>query len=148
MPDPAAKRCGHETRDISVRAAAWFALSLIGGTTVIYLAVAGLYQAFEHRYPSPSAPSRIAMQPRMIAPAPQLQTNPAIDLEKFQTAEERTLDSYGWVDKPAGVIRIPIERAIDLIVQRGLPTRGPGTQNASDKTPVQMQQDKAAATRP
>ena len=148
MTDSAAKRLGHEPRDISVRVVTWFAVGLVVACVIIYLAVAGLYKIFEHQHPSPDAPSRIALQPHMIAPQPQLQTNPAVDLEQFQTAEEAKLNSYGWVDKPTSVIRIPIERAMDLIVQRGLPTRGPGTQNASDKTPVQMQQEKAAATKP
>lgn len=146
MADPVAERLGHEPRDISVRGVTLFAVGLVVAGVVIYLAVAGLYKAFEHQHPSASAPSRIELQPHMLAPQPQLQTNPAIDLEEFQTAEEAKLNSYGWVDKSAGVIRIPIERAMDLIAQRGLPTRGPGTQNASDKTSVIIQQDKAAAT--
>ena len=29
------------------------------------------------------------------------------------------LDNYGWVDKSAGVVRIPIDRAIDLLAVRG-----------------------------
>ena len=37
--------------------------------------------------------------------------------------EEQTLHSYGWVDQPAGVVRIPIDRAMELLAQRGLPTR-------------------------
>jgi hypothetical protein len=77
-----------------------------------------------------------------------LQTNPNADLEQFQAEQEVLLNSYAWVDKNAGIIRIPIERAMDLIAQRGLPTRGPGTQNASGITPVQMQKQKVAATKP
>jgi hypothetical protein len=37
--------------------------------------------------------------------------------------EEKTLHSYGWVDQRAGVVRIPIDRAMELVAQRGLPTR-------------------------
>ncbi len=33
------------------------------------------------------------------------------------------MHSYGWVDQPAGVVRIPIDRAMELLAQRGLPTR-------------------------
>ncbi len=60
----------------------------------------------------------------------------------------KKLNSYGWVDRKHGVIRIPIERAMDLVAQRGLPTRGPGIQNSSGQTPEQLQQEKAAATKP
>ena len=148
MPDPATVRLGHETRDISPRGVAWFAVALVVSAVIVHLAIAGLYKLFKHSHLSPDAPSRIALHPHMIAPAPQLQTAPTIDLQKFRAAEEAKLNSYGWVDKSAGVVRIPVGRAMDLIAQRGLPTRGADTQNASDKTPVQMQQEKAAATKP
>jgi hypothetical protein len=36
--------------------------------------------------------------------------------------EEQTLDSYSWVDQKTGVVRIPIDRAMQLIAQRGLST--------------------------
>lgn len=143
MSEPNVPEQGHETRDISVRAVAWFALGLTVATALIYFAVAGLFKAFEHIHPSPDA-----LHPKMLAPVPQLQTNDAADLAKFRATEEAQLHSYGWVDKNAGVVRIPIERAMDLITQRGLPTRGPGTQNASGVTSVQMQERKAATTKP
>ncbi len=148
MVDPVAKRLGHETRDVHVRVIAWSALGLVVAAVIAYLAVAGLYKLFAHQHPSPDAPSRIEFYPHTIVPPPLLEIHPVADLEQLQTAEEGQLHSYGWVDKPAGVIRIPIERAMDLVVQRGLPTRGPGTQDASNKTAIQMQQDKAAATKP
>ncbi|MEP6810905.1 MAG: hypothetical protein ABI992_11735, partial [Chthoniobacterales bacterium] len=79
---------------------------------------------------------------------PQLQANPAVDLARMQFADDEALHHYGWVDKQHGVLRIPIDRAMDLIVERGLPTRGPGTQNASGVTPVEMQKRKAEAAKP
>ncbi|MGI8437019.1 MAG: hypothetical protein ACR2NX_08980 [Chthoniobacterales bacterium] len=148
MSEPIAPARGHETRDVSVRLVAWFAVGLALSLVLISFAVSGLFRAFEHNHPSPDAPSRIALHPHMLAPAPQLQSKVSADLLKFEAAEEAKLHSYGWIDKQAGVIRIPIERAMDLIVERGLPTRGPGTQNASGVTSVQMQERKAAATKP
>lgn len=148
MSDQNVPERGHETRDISVRVVAWSAFGLMVLTALIYFAVAGLFQAFEHSHPSPDAASRIALHPRMRAPAPRLQTNDAADLAKFRAAEEAQLHSYGWIDKSAGVVRIPIKRAMDLVAERGLPTRGLGTQDASGVTSVQMQERKAAATKP
>lgn len=148
MSEPNVPERGHETRDISVRVVAWSAFGLTVSTAVIYFAIAGLFKAFEQSHPSPDAPSRTSLHPQMLAPAPRLQTNDAADLAKFRAAEEAQLHSYGWVDKSAGIVRIPIERAMDLIAERGLPTRGPGTQDASGVTSVQMQERKAAATKP
>jgi DNA-binding GntR family transcriptional regulator len=41
-------------------------------------------------------------------------------------AETAILHSYGWVDRDAGIVRIPIERAIEILAERGLPTRDQG----------------------
>ena len=139
---------GHETRDISVRLVASSAAGLALIMAIIFLVADRFYKRLETDLPSPDAPSRIELHPRMLAPAPQLQTDPTIDLARLRTANDAKLESYGWVDKSARIVRIPIERAMDLIAQRGLPTRGPGTKDASGLTPVDLQKQKAAATKP
>lgn len=148
MAEQVSAPSGYEKRDASVRVVVSFAGALLIGTIIIHLGVAGLYKLFAHLHPSPDPPYRIAFDTRMLAPPPRLQTNPQVDLAAFQKNENGKLNSYGWVDRERGVLRIPIERAMDLIAQRGLPTRGPGTQNSSGKTPEQLQQEKAAATKP
>jgi len=67
-------------------------------------------------------------------PPPRLEAQPAVDLQKFRTSENALLDSYGWVDRNAGIARIPIDRAMQLIVERGLPDVGAG------QTPLQLMQ--------
>jgi hypothetical protein len=58
-----------------------------------------------------------------VPPEPRLQTNPREDLRQFREQEDAILNSYGWVDRPAGVVRIPIEDAMKLMLRRGLPSR-------------------------
>jgi hypothetical protein len=58
-----------------------------------------------------------------LPPPPRLQTNPRGDLLELREAEDRVLATYGWVDRKAGVVRIPIEQAMKLTVERGLPSR-------------------------
>jgi hypothetical protein len=55
-------------------------------------------------------------------------------LNKIRVREDGLLDSYGWVDENAGTVRIPIERAMDLLVQRGLPVRPQAGDAAVAKT--------------
>ena len=50
-------------------------------------------------------------------PQPRLQTEPLGDLAQLRAAEDVALHGYGWVDRQAGIVRIPIERAIDLVAQ-------------------------------
>ena len=52
-----------------------------------------------------------------------LQAHPRQDLKELREAEDALLKSYGWVDKNEGVIRIPIDEAMKLVLQRGLPSR-------------------------
>jgi len=54
---------------------------------------------------------------------PVLQIDPVADLDVYKAQQEELLNSYGWVDKAAGIGRIPIDRAIELTAQEGLPHR-------------------------
>lgn len=51
-------------------------------------------------------------------PDPQLQVNPALDLQKYRAAEQHLLSSYGWVDPEKGIARIPVSEAMKLVVQK------------------------------
>ena len=68
--------------------------------------------------PGPSPPSRAGVL--QLPPEPRLQVSPHDDLREMRAREDRILGSYGWVDRPAGRVRIPIERAMDLVVHEGL----------------------------
>jgi len=76
------------------------------------------------RDPRPS-PLAEASAPR-LPPEPRLQAAPVKDMEELRARETSTLTSYGWVDRRAGVGRIPIDRAIDLLLENGLPAPPPG----------------------
>jgi hypothetical protein len=56
-------------------------------------------------------------------PEPRLLVNEPADLKAVLGEEEEVLDSYGWVDKSRGIVRIPIERAMELVAKEGLPSR-------------------------
>jgi hypothetical protein len=58
-----------------------------------------------------------------ITPSPQVASGEA--LKALRATEDAVLTTYGWVDKSKGIVHIPIDRAMDLLLQRGLPTRAP-----------------------
>jgi len=60
---------------------------------------------------------------RTEPPAPRLQPDPRADLLAQRAKEDAVLKTYGWVDKGRGVVRVPIERAIEILAERGLPAR-------------------------
>lgn len=124
QPDPfeAPPHSGHETSDVSIRGVAIFALGLALLVIFSLMAVYGLLTLLsERRVGADIAPSPLAT--RKIPPEPRLQVNPAVDLKEMRAAENEILSSYGWVDRESGIVRIPIDRAKKLLVEKGLPER-------------------------
>jgi hypothetical protein len=68
---------------------------------------------------------------RPLPPGPRLQAEPRRDLEHYCAAEENLLNSYGWEDQSVGTVRIPIDRAMDVLIDRGLPARTPAEVTAA-----------------
>ena len=56
-------------------------------------------------------------------PEPRLEANPLQDLRDLHKKEDALLNSYRWIDKPKGIVQIPVDRAIELLALRGLPAR-------------------------
>lgn len=55
---------------------------------------------------------------------PALQVNGAADLKVFLAQQKETLSTYGWVNRSQGIVRVPISQAIDMVLKKGLPSRG------------------------
>jgi hypothetical protein len=58
-----------------------------------------------------------------LPPEPRLQQFPRNEVYAFRSNENDRLTHYGYVNKDAGVVHIPIDEAMKLTIQRGLPTR-------------------------
>ena len=123
---------GYEKSDLSVKAIMTFGIVLTAVLIAALVSMAWLFNFFDFSQarrdvpPSPLAGARSGPQ------EPRLQVNPVQDLKTFRESEERLLINYGWVNKEAGVARIPIQRAMELVVEWGLsaPVKTP----AKDRT--------------
>ncbi len=141
--DPNLAMNGHgdyERRDIGVGAVIYFLIGLAVFVAISALVGTGLYHFLDkrteaHQTPvSPlitNAPTDTRKLPvdyrdylKQDFPAPQLEIDERTQLDKIRIDEEDQLATYDYIDKNTGTVRIPIERAMDLIVQRGLPMRG------------------------
>jgi len=137
---------GHEQTDVrvwSVVAAATGLLVVLGFVLVVIQLLFQYYAVREARRSAAASPLAGAYG-RQAPPEPRLQTAPAGDLSALRAAEDAALHGYGWIDQSAGVARIPIERAIDLLAERGLPARSDSTSPAAGDEPVRNRP--AAAT--
>ncbi len=125
---------GHETRDLQPRTILIFGIAL-SVTILVCLAVANWMFHYFAALQTASSPPLSPLARQEAPPGPHLQAQAPEDLRKFRAEEEATLNSYGWVNQQGGIVRIPIDRAMQLLVQRGLPTSGPPATPAAGAKP-------------
>ena len=119
------RRAGHEETDINVWAVGKFAVGLMLVAVAALFLLFGLFRYLLSREGGPPAgrSQDVATEPSKAFPQPQLQANEVPDLKAMRAEEDQVLNGYAWVDPEKGVVRIPISRAIDLLAERGLPSR-------------------------
>jgi hypothetical protein len=79
------------------------------------------YLTFEYLVRIPTGETVAAPRPASsIPPAPrlQVQTQAVQDLNQMRDEAESRLNSYGWSDPANDLVRIPIERALELLLER------------------------------
>ena len=75
---------------------------------------------------------------RVMPPAPRLQVDPQLELHTYCASQVQSLTSYEWKDSRAGVVQIPVDRAIELMVEHPLPARAAGIVPAGVNSQVQV----------
>jgi len=118
--------------EINVRSISIFLIWLVIGVLVTAIAMYGLYRNFQSRemaHDRPSSPLVDRTKPH-LPPEPRLQITPHPDLERFKAEQQAAVSTYGWVDEAQGVVRIPVDRAMDIVAARGLPWKSPSAEPA------------------
>jgi hypothetical protein len=114
----------HEESDIQIgpifKFLAWLTALGIVVQVVVWLMM-GLFES-QARQEEIQYPLAVGQQDR-VPPEPRLQVTPERDLTTYVARERALLEGYSWVDKNAGIVRIPIEEAMKRVVAEGLPTR-------------------------
>jgi hypothetical protein len=130
---------GHETRDFNIRVVALFAMSLailLAGSLALMAWLLDIFEVTPEGYVPRGAPIAATI-PR--PPGPRLQTSPRGDMQEMLRAENARLQSYGWVDRTAGIARVPIDQAIQVVLEQGLPSwyEIPTSQNGGHSAPLE-----------
>jgi len=114
---------GHEANTVRIGPIIVFGGTLVILTIIVLLLMRGMFNTYMSRAEqSEPIPSPLVVT-RKPPPEPRLQVSPARELEQMRSDEDALLYSYGWVDRDTGVVHIPINRAIDVLIERGLPVR-------------------------
>ena len=114
----------HEESDVNVRAIFGFGAGLLAVGLAVYVLLWLLMNYYTKQ--AAQVPRNFPLSAeyqQQAPPEPRLQIHPQQDLRDLRAREDAMLHGYGWVDKNTGVARIPIEEAMKIVVQRGLPAR-------------------------
>ena len=118
----------HEPGDVNALALTKFGLAMAALIVVFLFGLWGVFEYLRNRAAveglplSPAAMVNSQRQP----PEPRLQRHAAQDMRDWRAGEERALHQYAWIDPDKGIVQIPVERAMDLIAQRGSPAAPAG----------------------
>jgi hypothetical protein len=118
----------HEESDVNVGAILRYGVGLFLIAAVVHLFLwwlLGVYERQNERAQTQVYPMAVSQQDR-LPPQPRFQQDPQQELQDLRAKQKALLEGYGWANKEAGVVRIPIEEAMRLVVERGLPSRETG----------------------
>jgi hypothetical protein len=113
---------GYQKRDVNYRAVTIFGVALALTLIVVSFGMRALFGYYAKAQPLGPPPTPFNTG-RALPPEPRLQVEPKQDLVLTTQEQDKLLDSYGWADQATGKVRIPIDRAMDLVLQHGLPVR-------------------------
>ena len=115
----------HEESDVNVSAIIRFGIGLLVIAVVLHVFLWWLQSTYtrqNERAQTQAYPLAAGQQDR-LPPSPRFQDNPQQELQDLRAKQKALLEGYGWVSKDAGVARIPIEDAMKMVVERGVPVR-------------------------
>jgi hypothetical protein len=112
MADSVSRRPDYERSDVDPRLLLSLAFAAAAFLVIAPYLLSAIYPAAREDHPA-----HLMQMP----PEPRLQVSPTADLLALRRSEDARLSSYGWGDRTAGIVRIPIARAIELSAERGLP---------------------------
>lgn len=138
---------GYETRDANTRGVLGFLAVLF---VVLNLVLFGSWELFRYYAVAdrPPAPPSSFADERQLPPAPELEVNGREDFQRIYAKQQQELETYAWEDRKAGVVRIPIERAMDLLLEKGLPVMPSGTEAQSTARNSAPTSEKSEASAP
>ena len=132
---------GYEHTDANVLVIVKFGIWLVVIALVIHFGLGVMYKMLieQAKDTTPVEYPLASSQPR-LPPPPRLQQFPGNEIYDFRTAEDKRMGSYGWVNRDAGVVHIPIQEAMRLTLEKGLPSR-PQDAAQPAETPGMMPSD-------
>lgn len=116
---------GHEEDAISRKGIYIFLTGFVAAVLVCIVILVWMFDIFLAQAEEQQPPPNPLAAEREPPPKPHLQTSSASDLQKLRAAEETQLNSAGWISEREGIVHIPIEQAIKIVAEKGVPNWPP-----------------------
>jgi hypothetical protein len=113
----------YERSDLNPRWIVIFGIGILVATALAVLITSLIIYYKATQYTKGEVPLPRLAKEREINPQPRLEVDAPSQLREMRAGEDARLSSYGWVDKDAGIVRIPIDRAMEILASQGLPAR-------------------------
>jgi hypothetical protein len=130
----AAPTPGYETRDANAVGVSGFLAALGVVIVLVTLACWGFFGYYSAHLANASASVSPFVGTRQLPLGPQLQPTPREDWLKYRQNQEKSLETYEWVNRSAGTVRVPIEKAMELLVKKGVPVQAEPQSGAPTKS--------------
>ena len=114
---------GHESSDVPVRPLLGSLAVLATGCLLALWLMRVMFQGFDASARARDLPGHVLAEEHQVPPAPKLEARPQAENADSEQLERKVLQSFEWIDRDAGVVRIPVERALEIVLQEGLPAR-------------------------
>src|SRR5579862_9464683 len=131
-PPDAAPNARHETTDVNPAVVSLSALGFLSALGIILVSLTAVFSRFQTAVLRKNPPSNPLFQ-EQVPPQPRLQSDPAAEYAGWRDEQEAKRLSYGWIDRQSGIVHIPVDRAMQILAERGFPepadTPQPPTEN-------------------
>lgn len=133
--------------ELNLKAIVWTGIATLGITAISMVLMWWLFRGFEklEDREDTKPPAMAEAAAPTLPPEPRLEESPPANLAALRAREQEVLDSPAWVDEASGIVRIPLDLAIDVIARKGL---GGAPAVAVPEAPVPAQDAPATPTPP
>ncbi|HET6423407.1 MAG TPA: hypothetical protein VFG20_06970 [Planctomycetaceae bacterium] len=126
---------GFETRDVSIRGILALAGAVLASVLIVVAGLWWMWTRFEMQAARSETKPTFTRDEQPRTTSPHLQETPVRDYVLYRAEQDAAASTYGWVDRNNGVVRLPVDRAMELYLERGAPPSWPNETKPEEPAP-------------